>query len=121
MYEYYYRLRPPGTSCQPDGFDPDTRECWRPRKDVNGISYHGKVSYQEPLSHEDLYHYDLRPVDLAEYAEYVFWREQEIEGVDLRFDYLNTSRETLEALARRDILAQAALVILDARKESEND
>ena len=109
MYEYYYRLRPPGTSCQPDGFDPDTRESWRRTKYVNGVPYHGKVSYLEPLSHEDLYRYELRPVDLAEYAEYVFWqrRQETRSGVDLRFDYLNTSRETIESLAHCDPLAQA--------------
>ena len=69
MFEYYYRNRPPGIGCQPDGFDPDARETWFPRKEVNGVPYFGKVSYPEPLSCEDLYRYKLRPVDLVEYAE----------------------------------------------------
>lgn len=113
MHKYYYRNRPPGIGCQPDGFDPDTREAWRPRKDVNGIPYHGEVSYPEPLSPEDLYRYELRPADLVECAEYIFW-QHEGSGLDLRTDYLSTDRATLEIYASRSsVLAQAALIILD--------
>jgi len=126
-HEYYYRNRPPGIGCQPDGFDPDTREWWRPRKDVNGISYHGKVSYSEPLSPWDIYRFELRPVDLVEYAEYIFWREifwhegsQEGDQPWLREDYLSADRALLEEHAPHDILARAALIILDAQKENEN-
>jgi len=123
MYEYYYRSRPPGFACQPGGFDTQSREYWCPRKYVNGIPYHGKVSYPEPLSHHDLYRYELRPVNLVEYAEHVFWQHRE-PGFDLRAEYLSADRALLEEYAawptRSSILARAALIILDAQKESEN-
>lgn len=115
MHEYYYRNRPPGIGCQPDGFDPGTRESWVPRKDVNGIPYHGKVSYPEPLDHEDLYRYELRPVNLVEYAEYVFWQHGD-PGYDIKADYLSANRALLESYAPGSILAQAALIILDAQR-----
>jgi len=113
-FTYYYRNRPPGIGCQPDGFDPDTREYWRPRREVAGVPYHGKVSYPRLLRFERVWQYELVPADPVERAEYIFWQEQETEpGVDLRLEYLDTSRETLESLAKYDALARAALVILD--------
>jgi len=119
-FTYYYRNCPPGIGCQPSGFDPDTREYWCPRKEVDGVPYHGQVSYPEPLECKQVWQYELVPADPVEHAEYIFWREQEIGSeIDLRFDYLNTDRETLEALAKHDALARAALVLLDALEESK--
>ena len=76
MYEYYYRNRPPGIGCQPDGFDPELTQCWRPRREVNGVPYHGVVVYVEPLLPKQIWQYELRPADLVECAEYVFWEDE---------------------------------------------
>ena len=117
---YYYRNRPPGIGCQPSGFDPDTRECWHPRRGVRGLLYHGQVSYSEPLKFEQVWRYELVPADPVENAEYAFWQELD-PGYDMRDDYLSTPREQLQQLARHDVLAGAALVILDAQEENKDE
>ena len=121
MYEYYYRNRPPGISCQPDGFDAESRQAWIPRRKIDGILYHGTVSYPEPMSYYQMWHYDLRAVDPVEYAEFIFWVDAHQSGRDwLREMYLDMDRDVLEEDASHDIYAQAALIILDAQEESES-
>ena len=120
MFTYYYRNRPPGIGCQPGGFDPDTRESWIPMRQVDGIPYLGQVSYPEPLAPEQVWQYELRPADLVEYAEYVFWLERD-PSFDVRADYLSAPRERLQRMARHDVLAGAALIILDAQSTQEVD
>jgi len=120
MFTYYYRNRPPGISCQPDGFDPDTREYWQPRRKVNEIPYHGAVSYPQPLTPKQIWQYELRPADLVEYAEFIFWEDGRADDIAMREDYLSTDRADLENMAQFSKLAQAALIILDAQKGSDN-
>lgn len=54
-YTYYCRLREPGIGCQPKGtisinFNPIT---------VNGREYWGSVTYNRPLTENEMYNYDL--------------------------------------------------------------
>ena len=120
-FTYYYRNRPPGIGCQPDGFDLYTREYWCPRKEIDGVPYHGVVSYPTPLTPEQIWQYELRPADLVEYAEFIFWEDGRADNVDMREDYLNTDRADLESMSQFSKLAQAALTILDARSAQEEN
>ena len=121
MFTYYYRNRPPRIGCQPKGFDPELTEYWRPRRKVNGIPYHGKASYPAPLTPEQIWQYELRPADLVEYAEFIFWEDGRADNMDMREDYLSTPRADLENMAQFSKLAQAALIILDAQSTQEVD
>jgi hypothetical protein len=113
MNEYYYINRPPGIGCQPDGFDIDTRETWMPRRRVGDRYFLGTVSYPEPLDPEDVWQYELYPVDPVERAECTFWCTHD---PSLRQEYLDTPREDLESMAEFCGLSQAALVILKAQE-----
>ena len=115
MYEYYYLSRPPGIGCQPPGFDPDTRETWVPRRETSGSYYWGKVSYPEGLSHEEICRYNLRPVDQVEYAHHVFW-EKDAESWEDEYLAQDLSLLYQMIIQSGSILAQAALVILEAQK-----
>jgi hypothetical protein len=84
-YKYYYRNRPPGIGCQPDGFA--EREQWLPAQDCPAGGGHcfGWVEYPARLSLDRVYRYDLVADDLLERAVYLFWRHFDDEANWLRF------------------------------------
>ena len=113
MPTYRYMCRPPGIGCQPDGFDPDTREMWLPAKEIDGRHFFGRVEYPEPLPMEKIWHFDLWPEDEVERAELTFYREHEDAGW-MREHYLEQPVEFLREHADRCRFAAAALVLKEA-------
>ena len=116
MPKYLYRNRPPAPGCQPDNWT--ERECWRPtRTHPSGgehLTFHGSVTYEEPLPFKDVQAYDLWPVSDTERAEYVFWLEGDEgrPGGWLIESYMNATVDDLWKHANRgDTLAKAALVL----------
>lgn len=95
----------------PDGYvssDPTARE-------VFGRWIHGTVTYNAPLSFEQIWKFDLLPAGGMEEAKYVFWLEADrdsAEAQELMDDYMNNSVEALTKLAKSDYLAELALVLL---------
>lgn len=112
MPAYYFASRPPGIGCQPDGFDPDTREIYVPRREVvelNGRAVWGKVDYPEPLTSGQCELYDLIPADPVERAQAYISREDP----DTVADYFMQTDELLAYLRDRhhDHLAGCVLTV----------
>jgi len=110
MHYYLFLSRPPGISCQPDGFDIDTREVWLPARKVDGRNCLGRCGWPEPLSWQDIVHYSLHPESEIERAELVFAREGE-DRQWLRENYMSQPDELLQEYADEDIKAWAALIL----------
>ena len=109
--KYLYRSRPPSIGCQPEGFT--NRETWLPGRQHpsgDGRYFLGLVGYPQPLPFEEVYRYELWPVDEVERAEMTFWLEGDAAKWLLR-DYLSLSVEELQQCAGTDLLAAAALVL----------
>ena len=117
LHSYLYVNRPPGPGCQPDGFDPDTREAWVPPQPVQhldhkGRCFWGRVQYPYGLLYEQIHRYELLPEDRRERANMIF--EREGTSADwLRDDYVaQPISRLLEYYEGGDPKAWAALVIL---------
>jgi hypothetical protein len=92
VYVYYYRNRPPGLFVQPDGFNPDTRQSWSPRKPVDTPmgkrAFLGIVEYDRPLSMDDIYRYELWPKSPVEWAKFQVWDDLRAGGsIRVYLDY----------------------------------
>ena len=75
-HRYYYLNRPPGISCQPDGFI--DRERWAPAVTLNlgrraVTRAHGFVEYPEPLEPAKVWKWELWPADDGEFDQYQNW------------------------------------------------
>lgn len=76
VWKYYYRNRPPGYACQPEGFK--TYEQWMPMRDVELPNKAkrpmlGYVEYAQPLSIVDMWKYELVAADLTQFCAYLLW------------------------------------------------
>ena len=122
-YKYFYRNRPPGIGCQPDGWS--AREGGLPKdywKDSAGETVYafGWVEYSEPLTFEQAWLKDLLPDEHVERANYSIWAymdRDEKEAAWITESYQTLSTEELEKEAPRDFMARAILTI---RKAQEN-
>jgi len=99
MPTYYYRNRPPGIGCQPDGFT--RREDYYGAAQGRNTRYHGEVEYPEALTHEQVYKYELVPADTLEAALFDL-REK---GDWLIGDYAEAPVEVIEQCSRNDTVA----------------
>jgi hypothetical protein len=115
MPRYYYRSRPPGIGCQPDGFT--GRESWLPARDCPMGMGHcfGWAEYPARLSLDRVYRYDLVADDLLERAVYVFRRHFDDEANWLRFVEEYFAAGNLAQLAGRgDHIAEMVLALQEA-------
>jgi len=75
-YTYFFINRPPFIGTHPDGSI--ASEVWQPKQSVAGIpdrTFHGSVTYTEPLLPERIWKFELHPADKQEYLDYFEWRE----------------------------------------------
>lgn len=113
---YYMINRPPGIGCQPKG--EIARETWMPGRTMPGTKDRrvlGWVEYDQPLTHREIWRFELAPADLKEQAEHVFWNEGRGEDAEwLKNDYLSQPLADIKRLFNEwgDAKAWAALVLL---------
>ena len=119
-HEYLFLNRPPSIATHPDGAT--ETEAWTPRRKYTHPvfgeqEYLGIVTYATPLDPEQLWKYELLPVDPVEWAEYEWWEENysDLPDGQLQKRYQSFSRTDLEALAEDgNMKAKATLILLDA-------
>ncbi len=73
---YYYRnSRGPGYGHQPDGFDPDSRQSGRAKREtpVGLRTFYGSVEYPKPLTMEQIYKFELWAANPVQWAKYTAW------------------------------------------------
>lgn len=85
VFAYFYRSRPPGLFVQPDGFNPDTRKTYSPRKEVANefgvcLRAHGRVEYGQALTPAEVYQFELFPEDSVQWALYKAWEQVKAAG-----------------------------------------
>lgn len=75
--KYFYRNRPPGPGCQPDGFT-DTH-AWLPMQHPEEFprGAFGYAIYPASLPISQIWKYDLFPADPLEKALYMAWQDEE--------------------------------------------
>lgn len=63
MYRYYSTQRPfgPGTFQYKDGCEVVNFSRKQPCDEIDGRSAWGYIDYEEPLSNEEIYNYELKP------------------------------------------------------------
>jgi hypothetical protein len=75
--KYYFINRPPFIGTHPKG--EISREVWQPKQSAPDINedwtFHGFVEYEEPLSNEDIWEYQLMPAKHSERDTYWQWRD----------------------------------------------
>lgn len=90
MYKYYYRNRPGGFECQPDGWADRQSDC--PMKTYqndrtlpfigNSVNCFGWVVYEKRLTIDQQYRYELLTADPAEYTLFLLWQENKSDRPD---------------------------------------
>ena len=116
---YFYRNRPPGIGCQPDGWE--EREAWSPVRAVPEIAsdlkhhhFHGWVEYQRALTPYICWKYELLPADPVERAVFMFYvsagrdTPEMIRMIDDHMDCLSANE------GGRDVLVWYASILRDA-------
>jgi hypothetical protein len=122
-HKYFYRNRPPGIGCQPDGFTAQEgglpKDYW-PASDGEMIHAFGWVEYPEPLTFYQSWRTDLiadDPVERANCAIWAYMNRDEKEAAWITQSYQELSTDELEEEAPRDFMARAILTIRKAEKE----
>ncbi len=130
--KHLYRLLRPAAiidcypECDTDGHSltPTVIEThWPPVRTPDGRFHYATVAYAEPLTFDQIWHYDLQPVDAVEAARYFVWhyygRDQEVADAYLYRWMLLSSDEIRAILDRDDDLITRAVLVLRAVQESQ--
>jgi len=115
-HRYYFLNRPPGIATHPKG--ETRRQVWFPSRPMPGQVDRrvlGWVEYPEPLTHEQIWKWELAPADMGEQAEHVFWLDGRYDDDPewLKKDYLAQPIDDLKRAYTewKDDKAWAALIL----------
>lgn len=103
--KYFYRNRPPGIGCQPEGFT--ETQAWVPMQHPDQFprGAFGYVIYSTPLPVNQVWRYDLFPADPLEKALYMAWQDEEqnlLGAVDILRSYFSLGPDALELAVSAD-------------------
>lgn len=120
-YRYHAYSRPPWDDCIPHGYaNKEVHSAPRKHRKKN---WYGFVEYQWKLSLHTLWRYELFPDDEVEAATYVFYQEADLDVSEMNTmiaDYTSRPIEELQKEAKKDVLAAAAIVIMENKNETPN-
>lgn len=119
LYRYNAYTRPPFDGCVPAGYEAK-RVFLPPRLHGHG-EWYGYVDYRWKLQLSIVWRYELFPEDDVEAAFYVFYLEADRNQsqMDMMIESW-TSRPIDELRKDKDILAAAAITIMESRNETPN-
>ena len=129
MNHYRLTLRPASIGCYPacddDGnpLTPTVTEThWPPVRTPDGRNHYATVAYATPLTFDQVWHYDLQPVDAVEAARYFVWhhydRQQTLVDQYLP-QWLRMARADLHRVADDGSAIAAAALVLQAAAGSQ--
>lgn len=118
---YYYRnSRGPGYGHQPDGFNPDTRQSGRAKREtpLGPRSFYGSVEYPKPLAMEQIYKFELwaaNPIQWAKYFAWDYFRKSVNNSLYLFKRYTEALADPKQAhLIENDVEAVVCEILLEA-------